>query len=650
MADTNTKYDGDERVQVALKRMQLSRDYTKPYFDRFLDNYKHYFMRVIDEAVEADSEAYPFYSQIMIPISYQIVETILPRTFSRLPTFSISTEEENDEKDELALKNLIKYQLNHPYLIDDPIYTRLATAQKETFITGNAWGSVPWMLDYVEVEEWQPFSPELGITPDPARRDEILATIASYGLQPKWISVKVKKKAIDAPVMNHHSIFHVFPDAKKKRVGDMGYGIIEEFLTLDEIMVRVNANPNKFKNIEILKKMEAAKEQGSDDHSTNYDQEIAAIFDSSDFKFKDDSDGQGQFKVWFMPEKGGRLSIIVNEKLCIMDGDNPNGDGKLGLFLMKDIPVPHELYAWGEIDPIKRLEDGLSDQFNMRNDSVFYDLIKMWKLDPTSLVDGEEFVPEPGTVVQMKNMDGLQPLETGSTKASSYREYQEWESIIQNVSGVSDYATGQSDPGMNKTLGGVELLQQAANARFQMKLNLFENLGLKAMGTMYVQRNLRYFDTPQRVNADGKKELVTPDQVRRIKGRVHFIVDSGSTEAVSRNAELAKWETITNLVKDNKPPFHNLTDEAMDKVGKKMLYALGESDAEGIIQRKLPEIPATVPPAGGGGIDAAALTALTETQPAALPPEAEALLAQTAGGTNEVQQNPQPLPTAPTGQ
>lgn len=641
MADKT--YDGDERVQVAKKRYKLSEEYTRPYFDRFLDNYKHYFMRIIDEAVEADEEAYPFYSQIMIPVSYQIVETILPRTFSRLPTFSIQTEEQNDDKDEAALKQLIKYQLNHPYLIDDPIYTRLAGAQKETFITGNAWGSVPWMLDYVEVEEWQPYSPELGIPPEPSRRDEILAIIESYGLTPKWMPVKVKKKAIDAPVLNHHPIFHVFPDPKKKRVGDLGYGIIEEFLTLDEIMIRVNANPNKFKNIDTLKKMEAAKEQGSASDNTNYDEELANIFDSSDYKFKDDSDGQGQFKVWFMPEKVGRLSIVVNEKLCIMDGDNPNGDGKLGLFLMKDIPVPHELYAWGEIDPIKRLEDGMSDQFNMRNDSVFYDLIKMWKLNPNSLVDGEEFIPEPGTVVQMKEMDGLQPLETGATAASAYREYNEWEGIIQNVSGVSDYATGQSDPAMNKTLGGVELLQQAANARFQMKLNLFENLGLKAMGTMYVQRNLRYFDTPQRVNSEGEKVLITPDQIRRIKGNVHFIVDSGSTEAINRNAELNKWDTITKLVSDNKPPFHNLTEEALDKVAKKMLYALGENDADSIVQRNAPQ-----PPAGGEGgaptNQAEALAAAIATNQAT-PAET---LAQPGGA--DVQQNPQPVQENPTGQ
>lgn len=577
----------DEVVQLAKKRYKNSSDYVKPYFDRFVDNYKHYFQRIIDEAVEQDPDSYPFYSQMTIPIGYQVVETLLPRMVAKPPSFTLKTEEENDDAVEKKFESLIRYQLNHPYLIDDPFFLRIATAAKEMFITGNAWGMVPWITKEVEVEEYQPYSSLLGLT---TPSWDNLSKIREYGATPQWKLVTVSKRVIDAPVFKHVSIFHVFPDPGKKRVSDLGYVIIEEFMRMDEIMDMVKQAPNQYKNIDELKKMKAAKKYASS-NERDYDQELAEIFGSDNYNTKGE-DSDGQFKVWFMIEPN-KYSIIVNEKLTIRHGANPDGNGKLGVVLMKDIPIPNELYAWGEIDPIKRIEDAMTDQANMRSDSVFYDLMRMWKLDPQSLAEGEEFIPEPGTVVQMTDLNGLQPIETGSTKSSAYREYQEWDNIIQSVTGVNDYTTGGVDPSMNKTFGGVELLQQAANARFSFKLQLFEILGLTAIGTMYVQRNMRYFDTPQPIEIKGQKMIITPDEVRSIKGNVFFIVESGSTQIVNKNAEVNKWKMISDQVAANKPPFDNLTRNAKDIVGRRLLYALDEKDVDELLEREEPkaEIP-----------------------------------------------------------
>lgn len=610
------KYDelkGYDAVTTAKKRMDLSREYTQPYFDRFLDNYKHYFIRTIDEAIEEDPEAYPFYSNLMLPITYQIVETILPRAFSRLPTFNIKTEAMNDDKAEFGLKELIRYQMNHPYLMDDPIYARLVNTLKEEFITGNAWGEVPWYQKEEEVLEWQPYSTELGLTePSWDNMDQIL----EFGVKPQWILVKVKKKMIDAPVYQHKNIFHVFPDPKKKRVSDLSYIINEEFMTKKEVLDMANAAPRYFQNMDEFKALQPGSVTGGSSKQTDYDQEIAEMFGGKDFTFRDDT--EGQHKVWFMKEKG-KLCIVVDETLTIREGDNPNGDGKLGMILMKDIPIPHELYAWGEPDPIKRIEDSMSDQSNMRQDNVFYDLMRMWKLDPNSLVDGEEFIPEPGTVVQMTDLSGLMPLETGTTKASAYREYDEWEQMIQNVTGVSDYATGQAGEGMNDTKGGIELLQQAANARFTQKLNLFENLGLKAIGTMYVNRNMRFFDTTQPLNTEKGKIVIEPDDVRMIRGNVHFIVDAGSTEAISKQTEIQKWTMLNGQL--GKPPFANLSENAQAEWAKRTFLALGETDTETLLERApmMPPDPNAMMDVTDANIQAQLDAEMGETPPATPP-------------------------------
>lgn len=590
--------DQPEKDSVAsqiVRRYQTSRDYVKPYFDRFIDNYKHYFLRVIDEAVEQNVDNYPLYSQIMLPITYQTVETILPRMFLRMPTFSLSTEDPNDEADEQALTELIRYQMKHPYLIDDPIFSRLAGGLKECFITGNAWGEVPWYKKEVEVEEWMPYSPELGIPPS---RDA-LPIIQQYGLQPRWTIMKVKKRVIDAPVYEHRSIFHVFPRPGKRRVSDLGWVINEEFMDMRQLMDMVNADPRKYQRIDEIKAL-APWQASGETKDTVYDQELANMFGAEDYTLKDTGhEDDKQFKVWFLKEEQ-KLTIVVNESVTIREGANPNGDGKIGMFLMKDIPVPHELYAWGEPDPIKKIEDGMSDQFNMRNDNVFYDLLRMWKLNPNALIDGEEFVPGPGAVVQMNDLDGLQPLDPGTTKATAYREYEEWESIIQGASGVTDYATGGSDT-KNETKGGIELLQQAANNRFAFKLQLFEQLGLTAMGSMYVQRNLRFFDMAQRVPTETGKMLITPEQIHRISGQVHFVVDAGSSSSTSQATEMQKWKDAADIVALAVPD--TIKAKALNAAGiretDKIMQELAQAKAEAAAAA-MPALPAGGAPNGTG--------------------------------------------------
>ena len=615
----------DDYVKKNQKRYKLSSDYCEPYFERFLDNYKHYFIRTIDEAIEADSKSYPFYSNLMLPISYQIVETILPRMFTRMLNFSLTTDQPNDQSVEVRFKQLLKYQMNHPYLIDDPIFARLVNALKEELITGNSWGEVPWYMKEVETTEWQPYSIQMGIE-EPSW--ENLEKIDFYGVKPDWKLTKVTKKVIDAPVYVNHSIFHVFPDPKKKRVSDLGYTIIEEFKTMEEIMDMVNQSPGDYKNIETFQKMKAAKEYGSAT-TRNYDEEMAGMFGSQDYATKDTE--EGQYKVWFVKEAES-YGIIINEKLCIRQSENPNGDGKLGLMLMKDIPVPGELFAWGEPDPIKKIEDSMSDQGNMRSDSVFYDLMRIWKLDPQALVDGEEFTGEPGEVVQMKRLDGLQVLDTGVTKASSYKEYDEWDKVLQSVSGVTDYASGQVQPGMNDTKGGVEALQAAANARFSLKLQLFEQLGLKSIGTMYVQRNLRFYDEAQWIGLGKQKSLFEPDEMRRIRGNVNFMVDTGSTESQSKQAELQKWTAIIGA--QGKPPFERPSEHAKDKMRKGMLYALGEDNDVDALAEQEP----LVPPAAAVTADPTVTTETPAVDPAL--PVTPAQNANVQPTTPTVQPNP----------
>ena len=632
----------DETAEIAKKRATLSREYCQPFFDRFIDNYEHYFLRTIDKDVEADADSYPFYSQLMLPMTYQVVETILPRMVTKPFSFTIDTEAQNDRADEYALENLIKYHMHHPYLVDDPFLSRLVGALKEEFITGNAWFRTPWIKKQRKIQEWQPYSPELGLKPG----WDVLEVAAEFGIKPRWMLVDTNKTVFDAPMFQHRSVFQILPDPKKKRVSDLGWIIDEEMMTFDELMMMINGSPRQFQNVDDLKKLHDAKDQaerGSDQQ--DYLTQLSEIFGSSDFSTRDDT--QHQFKVSTMVEQD-KLCVIVNEKLTIREGNNPDGDGKIGYGLMKDIPVPHELFAWGEPDPIKRLEDGMSDQFNMRNDDVFYDLMRMWQVQPTALVEGAQFIPEPGAIIEMKAnapADAIKPLDKTSTPASAYREFNEWEKVIQGASGVTEYATGENAANMNPTLGGVEKLQQAANARFALKLQLMEDLGFTAIGTQYVQREIRYFDEPEQVNTPQGKMTIQPEAIRRLRGPIRFKVDSGSTEATNYDRDWAKWKTIADAAADpNNPVWGGLTEESYDLIRKGQLNALRVQNADSI--KRAAPTPASIDPVTG---QPRIPTAQLNADGSQMTPEQMAEIAAAGAGGADVEQNPPTLPADSTG-
>ena len=103
----------------------------------------------------------------------------------------------------------------------------------------------------------------------------------------------------DAPNFQHRSIFQVLPDPKKKRVSDLGWIIDEEHMTMDQIMQMVNSEPQEFKNIEKLRKLEEAKDQVEvSGESVDYEAALADIFDAEDFTNKDDHSTSSKSAQW----------------------------------------------------------------------------------------------------------------------------------------------------------------------------------------------------------------------------------------------------------------------------------------------------------------------------------------------------------------
>ena len=118
-------------------RKKKSFDLSTSHWTRMIDNYKHYFGR-LDTGNTSESD-YPFQSQIVVPTSYEIVETVMPRIIGRDPEFTTIAMESDDVEYEQVAKLAVESGYNNPKLelAGEPIYLKLQRGVKELLITGN---------------------------------------------------------------------------------------------------------------------------------------------------------------------------------------------------------------------------------------------------------------------------------------------------------------------------------------------------------------------------------------------------------------------------------------------------------------------------------------------------------------------------------
>lgn len=625
MARTEPTNQEKDLLGTIKKRFELSEKYTRPFFDRFLDNYKHYLLHTITTSDTDENANYPFYFDVELPISYGIVETLLPRMVARSPEFNVKARNPDDQWLEKFYTPLIKFQWNHPELKQRPMFKRLSDGLKECFITGNAVGMVPWERRTRRVKRWKPVSSMLGVTAD--NLDDILDrngwTVAGFlkyleanGIEPEWAEAEEDEVYIDDPVFDHVSIFRFFPDPKGKSIDRMAYAFRRYYTSYADLAKENKDMGGIYKNMEHVERLAKAKDKVENTaEGLNYENEIASIFDSEDYTHKDETDHQLEvLEMW----EDNRLVKVVNRKAVIREGGNPYHCGKIPFVGMHDIPIPNQFYAWGEIDPVKKIEDMMSDISNMRLDNVVRALLRMWLLDPTKLVDGEEFIPEPDNVIQVTDLNAVKPLDTQDVTASSYKELQEWHSLVQYVSGVTDYSRGSGNEAVNDTATGIELLQQAANARFAFKIQMFEKLMLEPIGHFYIEHNRQFINEERAVEITDQEWIkVGPNHLRAAKGSLDLVVESGSTEAVNERVETLKWETLMDRI--GKPPFDSLAPDALDEIAKRYLLAKRITDPENIVKRVQVQPP--VPGMPG--------------QPAPAAPPSQGVVPQEKGALNE---------------
>lgn len=613
------------------QRLRNSKSLSESHWQRAIDNYKHYFGRLDVGGVATDD--LPFYSQMSLSISYNIVESVMPRLIGKDPEFVYVAQEPGDVAYESVAKIVTKNQYENAKLelLGEPIYLKLQRMVKEALITGNAVGRPMWRRQTRQIARYVASLKRAGIDSEA----DIMKVIAAAQKLGKEDEVRYGKQMAEAPFLDdfdlsHKPFFHFFPDVAMVETGRMRFQIERELMTVEELRDEAKRFGYDAGSMSEIEGMVAKGEGGftPETYTKDFMQEYNDLFSYEDQGiFATDDEKIPLLMVDKEWNADGTVSVYVNEKWEVAKKmPSPYDVGKPPFIYVHDIVIPHSYYSRGEIDAIKRLEDGANDLMNMRFDNLLQSMLNYWLYNPKLIASDDEFVPIPNSTTAVKDVEkAVRVISGADVTPNAWREADNLIALMKEISGINDYTKGDEGATLaGRTYGGMRLAQEMANARFVVKSRLFEKVTLKSLGYFILEFSRQFMSKDRIVRYAGDTGSITEDKIevgklKSIQGFMDLSVIPNSSQVIDQQAEALKLNAIADRMGTDKPPFNGIPQSVMNKFLLKYFQAYGIHDAVYWVraieeaqgdQKKVaeetqpePQIPAGIPqgiPQGGG--------------------------------------------------
>jgi hypothetical protein len=609
-------------LSLYKERMKQSMTLAEPHWQRSIDNYKHYFGRL--DAGTNDDSNYPFYSKMSLSLSYEVVETVLPRLIGKDPEFNFVAQEAADVKYEDLAKITVGSQYDNPKLelLGEPIYLKLMRMVKECLITGNAVGRPMWRRQTRQIAKYMATLERAGFKNEKDIQ-KVIQAAQKLGAEDE---IKYGKEFAETPWLDdfdltHLPFFFYFGDWIMVEPGRFRYQIERELMTIDDL--EDEAKRFGYDNVVMdeIRGKHATKDtyfNPADDSpiSKNFMWEyynLFAIEDQSAFATDDEKvpllrvdkmwDADGKVHVFVNEQWGltgtgssGKEGLIANAKAQggMQKGEhkeegieNPYDIKKPPFIHVHDVVIPHSYFSRGEIDSIKKLEDGANDLMNMRFDNLLQSMLQYWLWNPKMMSNAnDEFVPIPNTTTAVKDVEkAVRVISGNDVTASAYKEADNLVASIKSIAGLNDYAQGvEGGTVAGRTYGGMRLVQEVANARFIVKSRLFEKVTLKALGYFMLEFSRQFIskDRVRRVSGEmgtTVEHKISAGDLKSIAGFMDLKVVPNSSMVIDQQAEAMRLNGVADRFATEKGAFKDIPDEVYDKFLLKFLQANGITDA-----------------------------------------------------------------------
>lgn len=512
-------------VQQRFKQADSAR---KPYEEKWLTYYKAY------RSYVAPRKPGEWKSRAWMPISFYVIETILPRLAAQLPSAVVNPVGPEDVGPAKTMEEVLHWAEDKSELFIEQV-----KAVKSSLMYGTGILKINYKekkgYNIIEEPVMQESTAEIATGQTDVDGNPIMQTVPT-GLKPvidevtgmpKTQQVRQEYYTYQGPVAESVDIDDFFPDPIASDVEDARYVIHRVYRDRDH-----------------LEKMFAAGEykKPPEDAWETFVTEFASMKRRGEVGLSGDS----------VPERERDLFPLLElwtDRFCVTilgeRGDgillrairNPYGHGEKPFVKIVDHIIPNEFWGTGELEPLEGIQDAINAIWNSRIDNVKIALNKMFAVVMDYMIDPNDLVVRPGGVIRMR--EGLplnqvfQDIDLGEVTGSAFNEVQELEREAEKASGVSPYQTGQDSPAYNRTATGVALISEQGNTRFSFKVTLAEHTGYKRLMRQY---------------ASILQQFTPDDLIIKLKGGTPEMVpgvDPMTGQPAMMPDPMAGWQAIT---------------------------------------------------------------------------------------------------------
>lgn len=428
-------YFGEEKL---FQKFRLQRDDARRYFLDFLKprydrSYKLYSSYNGDRAKEIQS----WQSNIFVPYTFSVIETMKPRILDARPDFSVIGRNEIDQEKAIKLQQTNDYTWEVSGM--DDISEDFVSA---SMIYGISWLQTFWKKDVrigkyfvgkdITTKKKKYVEKEIVHYDAPAAE-----CVDNYAFWYDWRNVPHASKQFffKRKIKNGSEIRRNYPDASEERL-EMAFNNVGAADLTDYGSIRMDV---KGTHERIVRGADATgvKMWGS-----------GVTGNTTDFlqRYQGSNDPDLQFHEVF--ERycpfDDTYDVWVNDTPILADGQIPNPyNFKEAPFI--DLPfvrLPFEYEGLGYPLLLEQPQVMLNLIKNQRLDAATMSIHRMFIVNPLSNIKKEQLVTRPFGIIWSSDPNGVKEIQFGDIKESSYREEDMLKGDMRYASGVDDFSMG----------------------------------------------------------------------------------------------------------------------------------------------------------------------------------------------------------------
>lgn len=301
--------------------------------------------------------------------------------------------------------------------------------------------------------------------------------------------------------------FDFWPDPRGTDIDDCRFVFQREWVTEDELIQKldllreIGAGTVFDLDFQTLRGTSADREEGRWERM----REVGNTPETGEGIFDEDMDKTGHMYELLHYWEDGAHGILVNLKELAYFGDNPYWrHGKKPYIVAGWEPLPREFYFLPAARIIEHLQAELNTQRNQRIDNVSFVLNRMWKVRNGAEIDESELISRPHGIVHVNAMEDVEDFKMQDVTASAYRDEEIIKQDMENALGVPAVVRGVN-PDKRETATEVVTKNSNAGIRFDVKIMLFEWLGLKRLAYLMDCNNQQFLTDKRLVKLFGKE-------------------------------------------------------------------------------------------------------------------------------------------------